>query len=114
MATTAVVIGTTVIPTHVTLGAGSLRCGTVLRPDRNSEVAPLCGPTGANHLRVALAVGATLAVIALVPVVVEWRRPGQPRALWTGWAVIMLLAAVVGLAALGMVEYAPESVFFDL
>ena len=35
----AVVIGTTAVPTHVTFGAGSMRCGTVLRPERNSEIA---------------------------------------------------------------------------
>lgn len=50
LATVAVVVGTTVIPTHVTFGARALRCGTVLRPDRKSEIAPICGPAGANHL----------------------------------------------------------------
>lgn len=114
VAAIAVVVGTTVVPTHVTLGAGSIRCGTVLRPDRDSEIAPLCGPAGANHLRAALGVGAFLAILAAVPVVVEWRHPGQHLLLWAAWGVFTLLAAVVGVASLGMVEYAPESVFFDL
>lgn len=114
VAAIAVVIGTTVVPTHVTLGAGSIRCGTVLRPDRDIEIAPLCGPAGANHLRAALAVGAILAVLAVVPLVVQWRRPGQHLSLWAAWGVIILVAAVVGVAWLGVVEYAPESVFFDL
>ena len=114
VASVAVVVGTTVIPTHVTFGAGALRCGTVLRPDRNSEIAPICGPAGANHLRAALAVGAFLAVLAVVPVVIQWIRPGPHAALWAAWGVTMLIAAVVGVASLGLVEYATESPFFDL
>ncbi len=114
LAAVAVVVGTTVIPTHVTFGAGALRCGTVLRPDRNSEIAPICGPAAANHLRAALAVGAFLAVVAIFPVVVQWIRPGRHAALWAAWGVIMLIAAVVGVAGLGLVEYSPKSVFFDL
>jgi len=113
-AATAVVIGTTVVPTHVTFGAGSVRCGTVLRPDRDSEIAQFCGPAGANHLRAALVVGAVLAVLALVPVLVHWRRPARHTALWAAWSAIMLFAAILGLAALGLVEYAPPSVFVDL
>lgn len=101
LAAIALTLGTTVVPTHVTLGAGSLRCGTVLRPDRESEIAPLCGPAGANHLRAALAVGAFLAVLAVVPAVVERRRPGRHRALWRAWSMIMLFAAVAGVAGLG-------------
>jgi len=114
VAAIAVVVGTMIVPTHVTLGAGSLRCGTVFRSDRNSEIAPLCGPAGANQLRTALAVGMVVAVLALVPVLVHWRRPGRHAALWAAWGVAMLFAAVVGVALLGLVEYAPESVFFDL
>ena len=38
---------------------------------------------------------------------------GDPTAL-EHRSVIMLFAAVVGVARLGLVEYAPESVFFDL
>lgn len=114
LAAIAVGVGTTVVPTHMTLGAGSLRCGTVLRPERTSEIARHCGPAGANHLRAALAVGVLLAVLAVVPVVAQWRRPGRHVALWAAWGVIILVAAVVGVAYLGLVEYAPESVFFDL
>jgi len=108
VAATAVVVGITVVPTHVTFGAGSLRCGTVVRPDRNSEIAPLCGAAGANHLRAALAVGAFLAVLALLPVVVQWRWPGPHLVLWVTWGTIMLLVGAVGVATLGLVEYAPK------
>jgi hypothetical protein len=114
IAVIAVVVGTTVVPTHVSLGAGSLRCGTVLHPDRDSEIAPLCGPAGANHLRATMAVGAFLAALAVVPVVVQRRRPGRHAAFWAIWGLVMLLAAVAGVARLGLVAYAPESVFFDL
>ncbi len=110
-----VVIGTTVVPTHVTLGAGSLRCGTVLSPDRNSEVAPLCDQAAVNHLRAVLAIGAILTAIALAPLVVAWRHPGRHGALGVAWGAIMLVGAAVGVAAMGwFVEYAPDSVFFDL
>lgn len=113
LAAIAVVIGT-VVPTHVTLGGGSIRCGTVRRPDRDIDIAPLCGPAGANHLRAALAVGAFLAVLAVVAVIVHSRRPGQHLSLGVAWGVIMVVATVNGVARLGLVEYAPESVFFDL
>ena len=114
VAAIAVLVGTTVVPTHVTFGAGAMRCGTVLHPDRDIEVAPVCGPAGANHLRATLAVGAFLAVLAVVPMLVQWRRPGEHLALWTAWGMIMLVAAVLGVAWLGVVEYTPGSVFFDL
>ena len=114
VAAIAVLIGMTVVPTHVTFGAGAIRCGTVLRPDRSIEIAPVCGPAGANHLRETLGVGAFLAVLAVVPLAVQWRSPGQHLSLWTAWGVIMAVAAVLGVAWLGVVEYAPQGVFFDL
>lgn len=110
----AVILGTTVVPTHVTFGAGSLRCGTVLRPERGSELASFCGPAGAHHLRAALIVGTFLTALAIVPVLVQWRRPGPHPALWTIWAVAIVLAAIAGVTGLGMVKYAPRTVFFDL
>ena len=114
LAAIAVLIGTTIVPTHVTFGAGAIRCGTVLRPDRNIEIAPVCGPAGANHLRATLAVGALLAALAVVPVVVQWRSPGQHLSFWTAWGVTMAVAAVLGVTWLGLVEYSAEGVFFDL
>jgi hypothetical protein len=103
-----------VVPTHVAFGAGSLRCGTVIRPDRNSEIAGACGPAGANQLRVALIVGAFLVALASLPAIVQWIRPGDHARLWAIWGVLILVAAVAGVASLGMVEYAPKSLFFDL
>ncbi|MGI8809739.1 MAG: hypothetical protein ACR2KK_18245 [Acidimicrobiales bacterium] len=114
LAVIAVVVGTTVVPTHVTFGAGSIRCGTVLHPDRDSEVAPFCGLAGADHLRAALLVGAFLVVLACMPAVVHRFRPRRYAALWAAWAVTIALVAVVGVASLGVVEYMPDSVYFDL
>ena len=114
LAVLAVAIGVWLVPPHVSLGAGSIRCGTVLRPDRSSEVAPLCGAAGANHLRATLGVGGVLAVLALVPLLLDWRRPRRRPALWAGWAAMTLVVAIVGVASLGMVEYTPDSMFFDL
>lgn len=85
VAAIAVVMGTMVVPTHVTLGGGSMRCGTVIRPDRDSEIAPLCGPAGAHQLRVTLALGAFLAALAVVPVVVQRRCPGQHLSFCVAW-----------------------------
>lgn len=113
VAAIAVVLGTTVVPTHVTFGAGSLRCGTVFRPDRNSEIAPLCGPAGANQLRQTLFLGAALVVLAFPPLILGRTRAGHP-AVWVAWGAIILLAAILGVARLGLVEYAAEGVFFDL
>lgn len=114
VAAIAVVLGTTVVPTHVTFGAGALRCGTVFRPDRNSEIAPLCGPAGANHLRQTLFLGAALAVLAFLPLIFGRTRAGHHPAVWVAWGAIVLLTAILGVARLGLVEYAAESVFFDL
>ena len=55
-----------------------------------------------------------MAVLAVVPMVVQWRSPGRHLSLWTAWGVIMAVAAVLGVAWLGAVEYAAEGVFFDL
>ncbi len=99
----------------MTLGAGSLRCGTVLSPERNSEIAPLCGDAASNQLRAVLAIGALLTALALVPLAVAWRLPGRHPGLWVRWSAVMVVATVLAVAAIGWsIEYAPESVFFDL
>lgn len=111
----ALVVGTMIIPTHVTFGAGSLRCGTVLRPERKSEVAPLCDRAAQNHLRAVLVIGAVLTAIALAPLAVASRRPGRHVVLAVGWAATMVLATILAVAVMGwVVEYAPDSIFFDL
>jgi len=109
-----VVVGLTVVPTHVTLGAGSLRCGTVLSPDRTTEIAPLCDRAASNQLRAVLLRGGLLAAIALVPLA-TWKAPRPHVAVWIAWATVMLVAALLVLADVGwFVEYAPRSAFFDL
>jgi len=115
LAALVVVFGVAVIPTHAAPGNGSIRCGTVVRPDRESEIAPLCGPAGDNQLRATLVLGGILVLLAVVPVVVERFRPGQRPTFWALWATCMLGVALVGLGTLGFfVEYSPDHVFFDL
>jgi hypothetical protein len=61
------VAATMLIPTRVTLGAGSLRCGTVVAPDTGSEVGRYCGDVTAQRLREAWWTTAVLAVAAAAP-----------------------------------------------
>ncbi|MDQ3640862.1 MAG: hypothetical protein M3450_05170 [Actinomycetota bacterium] len=79
-----------------------------------SEIAALCGRAGANHLRATLFVGGVLVVLAVLPLILERTRPGIHPVTWTTWAFVMVLATILGVASLGLAEYAPEGVFFDL
>jgi hypothetical protein len=115
LAALVVVLGVAVIPTHATPGNGSIRCGTVFRPERESEIAPLCGPAGDHQLRATVILGAILVLLAIVPVLVEKIRPRHRTAFWAGWAVFMLGVAIAGVVGLGFfVEYSPDRVFIDL
>lgn len=108
VAGTAMVLGITVVPTHLGLGAGSIRCGTVLHPDRSIEVANYCGPAGAHQLRVVLGLGAVLGLLALVPMAIALIGQGPIRtAACTLWGTFFLIVATVGVASLGLVEYSP-------
>ena len=113
LALVAFLFGVAVVPTHVSFGAGSLRCGTVVRPDR-SELGAVCYRAAANQLRATLALTAVLTALACIPFVVEWRRPARYSRLWVPWGAVMLFAAVIGVASLAMLDYTPESVFIDL
>ena len=44
------VAATVLIPVRVSFGAGSLRCGTVLHPDQQSEMARVCPSITAERL----------------------------------------------------------------
>lgn len=109
----AFLLAVAVVPTHVSFGAGSLRCGTVVHPDR-SELGAVCDRAAANQLRAAIALTAVLAALACVPLVVEWRRPARYSGLWVAWGAVMVFAAVIGVAGLAMLDYSPKSVFIDL
>lgn len=110
----AFVLGVAVIPTHVSFGAGSIRCGTVLHPDRLIEISPACGPAGAHQLRAVLVLVAVLATVATGPLLIGWWRPGRSTPALGAWAVLLVLVALFGLAYLGVDEYHPASTFFDL
>ena len=45
------VAATTLIPIRVTLGGGSLRCGTVLQPETDSEIGDVCPTVAPYRLR---------------------------------------------------------------
>ena len=119
VAALAVVVGTTVVPTHVSLGAGSLRCGTVWHPDRGSEIARLarlCERAGAEHLRASLGVGGFLAALGLVPLLFgRLRSAGARRMVCALWAISFVVATLAAVAWLGWgVEYSPPGVTFEL
>ncbi|MDP1806735.1 MAG: hypothetical protein Q8K72_16270 [Acidimicrobiales bacterium] len=109
----AFLFGVAVVPTHVSFGGGSLRCGTVVRPAR-SELGAVCDRAGANQLRAALVLTAILTALACIPFAVERRRPARYSRLWVPWGAVMLFTAVIGIAGLAMLDYSPKSVFIDL
>jgi hypothetical protein len=109
----AFLFGVAVVPTHVSFGGGSLRCGTVVRPDR-SELGAVCDRAAANQLRAALVLTAILTGLAGIPFVVEWRRPNRNSRLWVPWGAVVLFTAVIGVAGLAMLDYSPKSMFIDL
>jgi hypothetical protein len=113
LALVAFLFGVAVVPAHVSLGGGSLRCGTVVRPDR-SELGAVCDRAGANQLRAALVLTAILTALACIPFAVERRRPARYSRLWVPWGAVMLFTAVIGIAGLAMLDYSPKSVFIDL
>ena len=81
LALVAFLFGVAVVPTHVSFGGGSLRCGTVVRPDR-SELGAVCDRAAANQLRAALVLTGILTALACIPFLVEWRRPARYPRLW--------------------------------
>ena len=109
-----VLVGVTLIPTHVSLGAGSLRCGTVWHPDRTSEVARYCGKAGAEQLRASLTVGAFLGCLGLLPMLCG-RFSNRRRTVAFGiWIAVFLTGAAMGLLVLALSEYSPRGTVFDL
>jgi hypothetical protein len=63
------VSATAVIPVRVTRGAGSLRCGTVLKPDTASEIGDLCPRVTHERLRDTWPATATFTVVTVLAVV---------------------------------------------
>ena len=109
-----VVLGVALIPTHVSFGAGSVRCGTVWHPDRVSEFARFCGKAGAQQLRASLGAGALLGGLGFVPLLV-WRLPRrQRRATSALWVVVFIVTAALALMLLGTTEYSPSGASFQL
>ncbi len=108
-------IALAVVPMHVTLGAGSLRCGTVLNPDTDSEIADLCPSARSGHLTAALVAGGGLAVTAALPWIASARVGGRARPLLAIWSVSWAVAAGLALLFIAwVIEYSPPHEVFDL
>jgi len=114
--TLAFVLSVAVLPTHVTLAAGALRCGTVLHPDRTSEIHALCGKAGAHQLYDAEVGFGGLALIAMLPVLVGRRHPARWRgAIAVVWLGIVLALAATAITWLGWITaYSPPSEIYHL
>lgn len=105
-----------VVPMHVTFGAGSLRCGTVLDPDTKGEIGEVCPRARGQHRSASLGAGAVLGLIALIPLVTPaatGRDAGRAvlAAVASLWVVVMLLSLLwIGSG----VEYSPPTDVFQL
>ncbi len=102
------VAGYALIPTRVTGGAGSVRCGTALHPDRVNEVRAVCPAIGRQRLEDTVIVTALFALVAAAPL--PFHRPIQVRpllrslltvAIVTFWLVGGLLAVLALTGAYG-------------
>ena len=112
----AVVVAIAVIPMHVTFGAGSLRCGTVLQPDITSEIGDVCPKARGEHLRAAVGSGVFLALVALGPLLPPVASGERASRLWLITSILVWVAlATLALAWIGTsVEYSPPADVFDL
>ncbi len=53
-------------------------------------------------------------MLALVPLLVRRLFSARQRAAYTVWAILFLGATIAGVASLGLVEYSPPGLVFDL
>jgi hypothetical protein len=104
------VAGYAFIPTRVTFGAGSLRCGTSLHPEDMSEIAEVCPAVGRERLEETTIATAMFAFVAaaLTPF---HRQIDERRAFrWAVTAVVVtfwLLGGLLTLYALTRAYSAP-------
>lgn len=101
LAVTFFVASFALIPVRVSFGAGSVRCGTALNPDRDGEpsrLAEACPEAGHERLREATVGAVGLLVIGLLPLALRsWTERRLPRRLMAGallvsWAIGIPLA----------------------
>lgn len=108
------VLSLAVVPMHVSLGAGSLRCGTGLNPEAESEIGDLCTSARPDYIRAALMAGGALAVIAALPWIAS-RLGAAARPVLIGLFVSWLVVASVALLWIAwFMEYSPPHEVFDL
>ena len=95
---------------HVSLGAGTLRCGTVLAPDTGTETGTLCSEARPTYVRSTAVIAAALLAISVAPLL---------RRHWKGFAAGIVVCWIVTAAAAitwsaAMQEYSPRHAIFDL
>jgi len=85
-------LGWAVIPTRVTFGAGSLRCGTSFNPSHGLDAeGDVCAQAGRERLRKTAGIAAVLAVVALSPLaLLGWLESHR----WLRWLVTSSMVAV--------------------
>jgi hypothetical protein len=93
IAAVAFAVLTTAVPAHATFGAGTLRCGTVLRPARATEIGYHCAEATAHQLHTAAVIAIALAGLAFAPAVI---RPNRTTSLV--YLVVLFLVAALAVA----------------
>lgn len=111
----AIALALAVVPMHITPGNGSLRCGTVIDPDRSSEVGDLCPKARSGHVRATLAAGVVLGLLSLLPLLATHADRNETGRGWlVASVVIWVVVATLGLAWIGWsVEYTPPGDVFQ-
>ena len=110
-----VVASAAFVPPRLRLGSYSLTCNTVLhRHDYDFIATPMCRIAGAYRLRASLAIAALLAVLCLVPLLLEQRGLSRPKPAYLAWASATVLVAVVTIGLLAGVGARFQQVFLDL
>ena len=100
------------IPTRVSFGAGSLRCGTALHPDRVSEIRDVCPHVGRHRLEDTVIITAVFALAAAIPLPFHRWLKDRPmgRSLVTAAVITFWLSGILlALAALTR-AYGPPGV----
>ena len=112
----AIALALAVVPMHVSPGNGSLRCGTVIDPDRSSEIGDLCPKARSGHVRATIAAGVVLALLSLLPLLAaQVDRDHASRGVLVASVVMWVVVATLALAWIGWnVEYTPPRDVFQL
>jgi len=84
------------------------------QPDRTSEIARYCGKAGAHQVRTSLTVGAVLACLGLLPMLIGRLPNRRRRGASAIWIAAILAGAAAALLVIAVSEYMPRGTVFDL